>query len=277
LGEYPTYNGPTGLRIGAVRYLNSKALTTGLCSLAPDAQVLLDLPSRLADRLAAGELDVALAPSIEYFRRPGYAIVSDACIACSGAARSIKLYGRVPVERVRTLAVDEGSRTSAALAQILLRERFSMQPELQVLPIGASLSDSTADAVMLIGDRALYPPAGHFQFVWDLGQQWWLWTGLPFVFAMWIARPGVDLAGVDELLSTARDEGVARIEQIARQQSVEMQLPEDECLAYLRDTLQFQLGEGERRGLELFYRLAQRHGLAPPGVDLVYYASRTAR
>ncbi len=108
------------LRIGVVTYLNARPLTACLAQLAPNAELVVDLPSRLADGLAAGRLDVALIPSVEYFRHPGYVVVSDACVACDGPVRSVKLYGRVPVSRIRTVALDEGSRTSAALAQILL-------------------------------------------------------------------------------------------------------------------------------------------------------------
>jgi chorismate dehydratase len=194
----------------------------------------------------------------------------------------VKLYSRVPVERIGSLALDEGSRTSAAMVQILLKERFALEPRLQPLPIGTSLGDSTADAVMLIGDRGICPPVlnesgGRFEFVWDLGEQWSEWTGLPFVFAMWIARPGVELQGVDEILATARDEGVSRLVEIARLEAPVLGIPEGECLSYLRDSLDFKLGERQRQGLELFCELAGRHGLAPPGVELVFYDQEAAR
>src|SRR3954470_3310916 len=100
------------MRIGAVNYLNSKPLVYGLESLAPTARITYDLPSRLADSLAAGRLDVALIPSGEFFRTPGPRIVSDACVACCGPVLSVKLHFRVPPKDVRTVALDEGSRTS---------------------------------------------------------------------------------------------------------------------------------------------------------------------
>jgi len=256
------------LRVGAVGYLNARPLTFALARLIPDAEVIVDLPSRLADGLNHGRLDVALVPSIEYFRKPGAAIVSDACVACDGPVRSVKLYGRVPVERIRSLALDEGSRTSAALTRILLKERFGLEPELERLPMGATVGDSTADATMLVGDRGLHAPEGSFEFVWDLGEEWSRWTGLPFVFAMWIARPEVDAAGLDERFAAVRDEGVRCLEQIARSEAPALGIPERECLSYLRDSLRFQLGRRERRGLETFCRLAARHGLVPAGARL---------
>lgn len=264
-------NQPARIRVGAVAYLNSKPLTWLLADLAPQAEILLDLPSRLADGLAAGRLDVALVPSIEYFRDPTYAIVSDACVACDGPVRSIKLYGRVPVERIRTLALDEGSRTSAAMTRILLKERFGLEPKLEQLPIGGSLDDTSADAVMLIGDRGMIPVDGEFRFVWDLGEEWSRWTGLPFVFAMWIARSGVDLRGLDDALAAARDQGIDRLPEIARHEAPLLGLSEEECLGYLRDNLRFHLAAREREGLSAFCRLAEKHQLVPPGIKLVFH------
>jgi len=95
------------IRVGAVTYLNARPLVFSLARFAPQVEIVVDLPSRLADLLAAGQLDVAMIPSIEFARHSGYAIISDACIACNGAVRSVKLYSRVPIERLRTLALDE--------------------------------------------------------------------------------------------------------------------------------------------------------------------------
>lgn len=265
------------LRIGGVSYLNSAPLVDGLTRLAPDAEVVVDYPSRLADRLAQGDLDVALIPSIEYFRQPRRVVVSDACVACDGPVRSVKLYSRVPVEQITSLALDEGSRTSAALVRILLAERFDRCPRLEPLPIGSSIDDTSADAAVLIGDRGMRSVPGHFAFVWDLGAEWRSWTGLPFVFAMWIARAESDLDRLAGLLETARNEGLRRLEEIARIESPRVGLPAAECLAYLRDNLRFHLGPREQQGLELFYRLAERHGLAPPGVQLVFHDRSVAR
>ena len=282
MSESLSLNQQPPFRIGAVTYLNARPLSFCLGRLAPQAEVIVDLPSRLADGLAAGRLDVAIVPSIEIIRNPGYAIVSDACVACQGPVRSVKLYSRVPVEQIRTLALDEGSRTSAALAQILLKEQFGLQPKLQGFPMGASLEDSPAEATMLVGDRGLRPSDGKFPFVWDLGQQWLQWTGLPFVFAMWIARS--DVGGPPErvrvladALAAARDEGVARLAEIARIESPALGIPETECLSYLRDNLDFRLGRRQRQGLERFCELAGRHRLAPAGAELVFYDQPSAR
>lgn len=261
---------PTELnvRVGAVEYLNTRPLVYNLEQLAPQAELLFDLPSRLADRLAAGELDVALIPSIEFFHDPAYTIVSDACIACRGPVLSVKLFSRVRTDRIRTLALDEGSRTSVALVRILLRERHGIEPVHEPLPIGAGLDDTDADAVLLIGDRAIYSPPGRFAEVWDLGDEWRRWSGLPFVFAMWVARADANLAGLEQALADARDAGVAHLAEIAAREAASKGLTVPQCLSYLRDNLYFYLGPEEQRGLNLFYERAAQLGLAPQGVDL---------
>jgi chorismate dehydratase len=253
----------TRLRVGAVTYLNTKPLVFRLEHFAPQAKLSFDLPSRLADNLATGQLDVALIPSIEYFQNPTYTIVSDACIACRGPVLSVKLFCRVPVQNIRSLALDEGSRTSAALSRILLKERFGLEPHLAPLPIGTSLTEVAADAVLVIGDRAIHSPPAPFAEVWDLGDQWCHWVGLPFVFAMWVARSGVDVHELEPALAEARDCGVANLEQIAESEAAPLGLTMPQCLAYLRDHLHFYLGPRERNGLQLFYRKASVLGLAP--------------
>jgi chorismate dehydratase len=263
----PDMNSHRKLRVGAVNYLNTKPLIYGFERHAPGVELVLDLPSRLADSLARGRLDVALIPSVEFFLDPGYSVVSDACIACRGPVLSVKLFSRGPIESIRTLALDEGSRTSVALARVLLNERFNVQPQLERLPVNATLADADTDAVLLIGDRAMHSPAGRFEVVWDLGDEWCRWSQLPFVFAMWVARGGADLDGLDRALSEARDDGLAHLDEIAERESAPLGLTRPQCVSYLRDNLHFRLGSREQRGLEAFHKKAARMGLIPSGVE----------
>ncbi|MBL9082269.1 MAG: menaquinone biosynthesis protein [Planctomycetales bacterium] len=256
------------IRVGAVSYLNTKPLIHDFERLVPQARLVLDYPSRLATALATGDLDVALIPSIEFFQDPSYTIVSNACIACRGPVLSVKLFSRVPPAEIRTLALDEGSRTSVALTRILLKQRFDIEPKLERLDVDKTLADTKADAVLLIGDRAIHSPGGKFAEVWDLGDEWCRWAERPFVFAMWTARAGVDLCGIETALEQCRDAGLAALPEIARREAPLLGLTQPECLAYLRDNLYFYLGPQERSGLAMFHRLAQQMNLAPPGVDV---------
>lgn len=242
------------LRIGAVSYLNSKPLIYGLDRIAPKAELLLDVPSRLADALAAGALDVALIPSIEYLRNPEYQFVSDACIACRGPVLSVKLLSRKPIAQIRSVALDEGSRTSVALVRLLLRRCCNLTPQTVLLPLSAAAEDMQADAVLLIGDRAIPSASGRFVEVWDLGQRWWEWAQLPFVFALWAARPGLDCASIATILATARDQGVAHLRDIAEAEAGAVGLSTSTCYSYLHDNLYFYFGKREREGLDLFRR-----------------------
>lgn len=268
------------MKIGAVSYLNSKPLIEGLPELlAPRGDLRLDYPSHLADDLAAGRLDVALIPSIEYFRGHDYEVISDACVAAHGPVLSVKLYSRVPWGQIQSLALDEGSRTSATLARVMLAERHGVLPKLEPLPLDHKTEDCSADAILLIGDRAILPPAETFPGTWDLGQEWFEWTGLPFVFAMWVARSGdavefeSGLSHVEEALGRARDRGVDRLNDIARREAPLLGLSLPTTISYLAENLQYHLGSAERNGLKLFYDLASCLGLAPEGTDLRFRTS----
>jgi chorismate dehydratase len=264
---------PRPIRVGAVNYLNTKPLIEGLGSLAPNAELLLDLPSRLADRLAGGDLDVALIPVVEYFRASTYSIVPGVSIASRGPVLSVTLFSRVPWPDIRSVALDEGSRTSAALTRILLENRHGIRPRTVQLPMGVVADDMTTDAVLLIGDRAMKACLPGFPHAYDLGQEWFDWTGLPFVYAVWAVRAGVNLDGVDRALRAARDYGLAKVGPIAQREAVKLGLDPGFCRRYLSNILSFDLGPRELAGLRKFHELAHELGLAPRGVDLDFYGT----
>jgi cyclic dehypoxanthinyl futalosine synthase len=254
------------LRIGAVSYLNTKPLIYQLPKLLGDtASLTLDLPSRLADDLASGDLDVALIPSVEYFRGidHGYQIVSDAAIACRGPVWSVRLLSRVPVKRIRRLALDEGSRTSAAMVRVLLWEMYGLKPETISMAMDEHPESVDADAILMIGDRAMHPARGVYRTIWDLGDRWCRHTELPFVFAMWVARPGVDTSGLAQVLQASRDAGREALEEIADAESATHGLTKEDVHRYFAENLHFQLGPGERLGLEAFRKRATAIGMIP--------------
>jgi chorismate dehydratase len=246
--------------IGAVSYLNTKPLVAGMTEVGDAFDLVYDLPSRLADRLETGELIAALIPIVEA-GNPNYTIVSNACIACRGPVRSVKLLGRVHPEKIRTLALDEGSRTSCILAQVLLAKRHGCRPQTHCLKMSDDWQAAASDAVLVIGDRAMKIDDAGFEFCWDLGQEWNQWTKLPFVFAVWAAHKSAPLGELDWMLSTSRDAGLENLEMISSRFAGQYQLSTAECHRYLGEQLHFEMGTAERLGAELFFKFAHELGL----------------
>lgn len=265
------------IRVGAVSYLNAKPLYHRLSEFAPEVRLSMDVPSRLAEQLSTGELDVALIPSIEYLRgvERGYEIVPGFAIAARGPVRSVKVFTRVPWDQIDRLALDAGSRTSQALARIWLEARHGVRPSvIEELPLGVSALESTADAVLVIGDRAMKVPHEAFHDVVDLAEGWVAMTGLPFVFALWVARGGVDLRGLPEALERSRTEGLAHADELASVHGPRLGLDVASCYDYLTKVLSYDLGEPEIAGLRRFAAMTARLGLAPEGVNLVFHRRR---
>ncbi|GAB4137467.1 MAG: menaquinone biosynthesis protein [Thermogutta sp.] len=257
-------------RVGGVCYLNAAPLLRNLTDYLPAENVVYDVPSRLADLLARGQLDIAIVPSFQAFRDPNSVVLSDACIAAQDVARSVILFSRTPLHQITTLALDAGSRSSAALVRILLAELYQVRPRTRELPLNEDLTKTADDAVLLIGDRAMVSRPDGFPHVWDVGAMWHDWTGLPFVFALWIARPGVNHAYWGPRFAAARDRGVAQIREIAVEAAENLGLPFPTCYDYLSRNLHFRLGEAEKTAVDRFGRLLAKHGFVPSGVELVY-------
>jgi len=265
------------IRVGAVSYLNAKPLYYHLREFAPGVSLEMDLPSRLSDRLSAGEMDVALIPSVEYFRgaASGYEILPGFAIAARGAVRSVKLFSRVPLDRIGRLALDAGSRTSQALTRVWLDAAHGVRPRrIELLPMGVPVEESTADAVLLIGDRAMTVGHERFHQVVDLAEAWNAMTGLPFVFALWVVRPGVDLGDLPDALARSRADGLAHADALAAEHGPRLGLDTATCYDYLTRVLSYDLGEPELAGLRTFHAMAARLGLAPEGVNLVFHRRR---
>lgn len=265
------------LRVGVVSYLNAKPLYYRLETHAPDVRLEMDLPSRMADRLRSGTLDVGLIPSVEYLRgaASGYRIIPGFAIAARGPVRSVKLFSHVPFGRIDRLALDEGSRTSQTLARVWLDARHGVRPtRIEPLPMGVPAQESTADAVLVIGDRAMTVPESSFLATVDLAEAWRDLTGLPFVFALWVARAGVDLGDLPDALARSRADGLAHAVDIAAEHGPKLGLDVATCYDYLTHALSYDLGEPELAGLLRFARMAADLGLAPKGASLAFHRRR---
>lgn len=255
-------------RVAASSYLNTVPLVWSFTEGARRREVELvsdTAPARCADMLARGEVEAALVPVIEYQRIPELVVVPDVCVGARGEVRSVVLVmkdGLDGLKDVRRVALDTSSRTSAALVRVIFREFVGTEPEwAESAPDVASMLEG-ADAALIIGDPGMtFSRRG--VVVYDLAELWRERTGLGFVFAMWMAREGelervrrIDFAG-------ARDEGLEHIREIAAAYSPAVGLPPEEIEKYLLENISFELNEEMRAGLDLFYRLAARHGVIP--------------
>ena len=228
-----------------------------------DVELLLEVPSRCADLLAAGDADVGVIPVIEYQRITGLTVVPGISIAAKREVRSVLFVSRRPIEAVRTIALDSSSRTSVALLTILLGKFYGNRDvEMRTVSADPSSPLSGCDAALLIGDSALFARTDGLR-VYDLAAEWNRFTGLPFVFAFWAVRAGYELGERGEYFSQSKAAGLAEIEQICRVYSERLGIPAAEIRSYLLSNLDYSLDHANQAGLCLFYKYAAELGLIP--------------
>jgi chorismate dehydratase len=251
------------IRLGAVGYLNARPLVYGL-ERAPRFDVRYDIPSECARLLHAHQIDVGLIPSIEYLRGPQpYAFVPGPAVTSRGPVASVAVYTRREPRDIRTIAMDTSSRTSVALAIVVLRRRFGVAPEPVAMAPDLDAMLGRADAALIIGDTALFldhAAAGARKI--DLGDAWTSMTGLPFVYAFWAGwRDAVTPEDV-EALQRARDAGVSHANEVAAAYYPGDAGRQAVAKRYLRDNIRYSLGHEEIDGLRTFYEYAAELGLA---------------
>jgi len=254
------------LRVGSVPYLVGRPLDCGIAD-EPGIAYEQRVPAELVSRLRAGELDVALVSSIELFRAPGYRYLADLAVAGAGFVASVQVFLRRPIDEVRTLALDPASRTAATLVRVLLADRATRANGATTrfieVPEGGDPRTVDADAWLAIGDRALReylapdaPP------VFNPSQEWCTRTGLPFLFAVWIVRPGVALdARRLAAFTRARERGRERVRELADEASRKWSLPLAACRKYLVDECRYDPGADMERSLLAFRDRAAALGL----------------
>jgi chorismate dehydratase len=259
------------VRLGAVSYLNTKPLVHGLDRRADLFSVRFDVPAQCAALLHEGRVDLGLIPAIEYLRGE-YRIVPGVAIGSNGSIASVAVFSAVPIDRIKTLALDISSRTSVALTRILCARHWGIAPKLVPAEPNLQAMLARADAALIIGDPALQiDPAKSGVLKIDLGSEWHALTGLPFVYAMWSGRDDAVSADHVAELNATRDRGVADVGAIAAAASHGDPQRERQLLRYLGDNLKYGLGDAELAGLRRFHELAAEHGLVPGLKELRFY------
>ena len=240
-------------RVGSVDALNAVPLTRGL-----ENEILLAPPSKLAEMLRRDELDAALVSVAEVLFTDRYDILDGIAVASLGEVKSVFLAHQAPLEEIREIHLDTASITSVNLVKVLLAER-GLKPEFKPLPSYAEAPK--LEAVLLIGDRALdFALAGHPHKIWDLGAAWYELTQLPFVYAVWALRRGVENKPLRRALREAQGFGLDTLEHIINSRP---EYTREFRKDYLGWHIHYHLGTDEKRGLAKFMALLEKHGIGP--------------
>lgn len=240
-------------RIGSVPFLNAAPLTRGL-----ESELVFATPAKLAEMLRRDELDAALLSVTESLLRDRYDILDGVAIASFGEVYSVLLAHRKPLTEVREVFCDTASLASVNLLKVLLAER-GLRPEFK--PLASYAAAAQCDFVLLIGDRAIeFQRAPHTHEIFDLGAAWLELTNLPFVYAVWALRRGVENRELRRELREAKRWGMETMETIIETRP---EFDEDFRRDYFEWHIHFHLGEDEKRAILRFSELLQKHGLGP--------------
>ena len=263
------------LRISAISYLNTAPLMWDFehGTAASHFEISYTIPSGCARALAEGTADIGIIPAAAYTQIPGLEILPDIAIASRRAVRSILLLSKVPLEQVRSVALDSSSMTSVALTKILLKWR-GLEPEYSSMPPHIEDMLVQHDACLVIGDPALQLDQTRY-YSMDLAEEWIRTTAKPFVFAFWAVRrealkeadPALDLASI---FRDSRDHGLqpANLSKIVSEWSAKLNLSAGHVQSYLTQNIQYSLDPECIEGLQLFYRYATQVEALPDAPEL---------
>ncbi|MFH1033716.1 MAG: menaquinone biosynthesis protein [Pseudomonadota bacterium] len=272
-------NNSAVLRLGRSNFVNVIPVHRHLQPQPALFQELPDVPSRLNRLLRQGQVDVGEVSSVEFARGGGqYLILPDLGLSTTGPVHSVLLLSRLPMEQWRGGYIEAPfeSETSVALLRVFMKKLWGL--DCRLLPEGqGGAQDGPPVALLRIGDRAIRASSsGQFSHVWDFGQVWQDWIGLPFVYALWVARldsatahPG-PLAALHQALLTARDQGLADLEGCASQASAALGGDPAFYRQYFQ-ALHYHLGAAEQQGLARFYHELHQAGVLAEPVDLRFF------
>jgi chorismate dehydratase len=255
-------------RLGVVSYLNAKPLVAGLDN-DEDIELIFDVPARLPALLDSGFVDVALVPVTDLVE-PGrtWRIISDACIGCDGETLTVRVFSRVPPERIRTLHVDGDSHTSVVLARIIWAQTYGYT--LDIRPYDGTETLAECEAVLLIGDKVVDNRLIDYDIETDLGAAWKSLMSLPFVFAVWAGPCGSQTDRLAERLGRARDRGVELAALIAEDFGPGLHWPVELAKRYLTSRIKYTLGPRQQQAIVRFLELARQYGLLEAGRELIF-------
>jgi chorismate dehydratase len=264
-------------RLGVVSFLNTLPLIDGLDALQ-DVRLVSAVPSELIRLLLSGEVDAALCSIVDYQMSPEpLKILPAGLLGCDGSTMTVRLFSQIPTQRITRIHCDTDSHTSVMLLRVLLHELHHIRPEL--VNFDARQHRTTEgdevqwpEAMLLIGDKVVTDstPAIRYPYQLDLGAEWKELTGLPFVFATWVARREAETASIAAVLDHQRRHNKERFEHFLRLRAVDHGWPIDLARSYLRDMLRFDWTDDMVRGVERFFALAHAMGLIVENRPLLF-------
>lgn len=259
------------IRFGCHSFLNARPLIDPIIreEIPHRFKVILDVPSKLSDMMREGKMDIGWIPSIEYARMNDCLIMPDMSISSYKSVKSVVLISKVKIEKLTSVALDTDSRTSVVMLKILLR-RYGIMPEFLPMPPSIPEMMGIADAALIIGDNALRAKKDGF-IVYDLSEEWFRFTGLPFVHALLLVRKGISLGDQREVLFMAREKGISSVNRIIDEESERLGISKDMCRDYFEKRIIYRLGAEELEGLKTFYFLAKREGFLDKEPGLMFY------
>lgn len=235
------------MRVVAVSYLNTIPMIYGIEQAAPEwlrAALSLAIPAECAQSLIDKRADVALVPVAEIPNIEGAKIITDFCISAEGTVDTVALLSNSPLSEIHTIYLDNHSRTSVQLVRVLARELWKISPQwIDGIP---STVVGDGEAIVAIGDK-VFDIQRSYTLKWDLAEEWMQLTGLPFVFAAWVARTPEGEAAEEEL-NRALEYGVTHISD-----SITDKYDYDVAYKYLTQNIQFRLNDTKRAAIKLFW------------------------
>ena len=254
----------TQIRLSASSYSNTAPLVWSFLYGAQKGmyELIMDnAPARSAELMSQGQVTAALVPVIEFQRIPDLAMIPDVCVGASQRVESVCLVtDGCELSDVSTVALDTSSRTSATLTRLIFQEFLDTTPDYRVARPDLETMLAESDCALLIGDPALTVDETKYR-KFDLAAEWHSRTGLGFIFAVWMTHiSNTDLVRTVDF-KVARDEGVAHIEDIIANYEDRIQMEREDFRQYLSQTIRYQTDEEMVAGMELYFALAQKHGI----------------
>jgi chorismate dehydratase len=236
------------VRVGAVSYLNTKPLIYGFENgmMQGKVELIIDYPANIASMLLEDKIDVGLVPVAIIPEMKEHYIISDYCIGSVGEVASVCLFSEVPLYDIKTILLDYQSRTSVALLKLLIKEYWKLNVVFENTSGDYQSKISGTTAGLIIGDRALIQRSKS-RYIFDLGQEWENFTGLPFVFAAWVSNKKLDENFINDF-NKANQLGLHNLNNVVQENPFKVY----DLHTYYTECISFYLDENKKKGLELF-------------------------